>query len=213
MLLHDVFDYTHSEIGAMLGKREEAVRQMVLRARVRVRQDRPRILIDHRKAEDLTERFLSALHDGNVDCLRAILATDVVAMADGGGKAYAGLRPVIGIDKVSRMMVGLHDKFWAAARAHRLMVNGLPGSRCFKTIRVHRGCVRFRWRTHLVDLSLAQSRQTHSRWKRIGKPVKSVTVFAVRAWADRRTRMPPSQWEPPLRLRAFASSTEAVLLV
>jgi RNA polymerase sigma-70 factor (ECF subfamily) len=132
MLLHDVFDYTHAEIGAMLDKREEAVRQMVSRARVRVRRDRPRALVDRRKAEDLTERFLSALHEGNVARLRTILATDVVAMADGGGKAYAGLRPVLGLDKVSRMMAGLHDKFWAAADMHRFTVNGLPGFAVFQ---------------------------------------------------------------------------------
>ncbi len=132
MLLHDVFDYTHAEIAAMLDKREVAVRQMVLRARVRVRQDRPRALVDHRKAEDLTERFLSALHDGNVDRLRTILATDVVAVADGGGKAYAGLQPVVGLDKVSRLMAGLHDKFWSSARMHRVIVNGLPGFAVFQ---------------------------------------------------------------------------------
>jgi len=127
MLLHDVFDYTHAEIAEMLCKKEEAVRQMVSRARVRVRQERPRIAIERGKAEELTERFLSAMREGDIESLRAILATDVVSVSDGGGKVYAGLRPVVGFDRVSRQMIGLQGKFWADARTHRLIVNGLPG--------------------------------------------------------------------------------------
>jgi RNA polymerase sigma-70 factor (ECF subfamily) len=127
LLLHDVFDYTHAEIAAMLCKQAQAVRKMVSRARARVRQDRPRISIQRSAAEKLTERFLSALRDGNVEELRAILATDVVAMADGGGKAYAGLRPVVGFDKVSRFMLGMQQKFWSKAELYQFVVNGLPG--------------------------------------------------------------------------------------
>lgn len=131
MLLHDVFDYTHTEIAHMLDKNEGAVRQIVSRARLRVHEERPRLTIDRRKAADLTERFLSALHDANVDRLREILATDVVAVADGGGKVHAGTRPVIGMDRVSRYMLGLHGKFWRNAHLERLAVNGLPGFAAF----------------------------------------------------------------------------------
>lgn len=127
MLLHDVFDYTHSEIGAILRKSDEAVRQMAARARVRVREDRPRIAIDREKAEELTDRFLHALHDADIEELRSILATDVVVLSDGGGKAYASTRPVVGFDRVSRLILGVRTKFWSDVQLHRLYVNRVPG--------------------------------------------------------------------------------------
>lgn len=127
LLLHDAFDYTHGEVAAILGKTEEAVRQLASRARTRVRQERPRIAIDRDKAQELTDRFMHAVQKANVEELRAILATDVVSMADGGGKVNAGVRPVAGIDRVSRLFVGLQSKYWGQTRQERLTVNGSPG--------------------------------------------------------------------------------------
>lgn len=127
MILHDVFDYAHAEIAAMLGKSEEAVRQLATRARARVREERPRVTVDRRRARDLANRFVRALHDADVGALQAILATDVVAMADGGGKVSAGTRPVVGAGKVARLLLGLQQKYWRHGRMERLAVNGLPG--------------------------------------------------------------------------------------
>ena len=131
MLLHDVFAYSHGEIAQILSKSEEAVRQMTARARSRVRAERPRFAVDREKAASLTERFLRALRDANVDELRAVLATDVVAMADGGGKVNAGIRPVLGIDNVSRLLIGVQSKYWRHGRMERLSVNGDPGAGLF----------------------------------------------------------------------------------
>lgn len=127
MLLHDVFDYTHAEVAQMLGKSEDNVRQMAARARSRVREDRPRVEVDRSKAEALTQRFLQALQNANVDELKAVLATDVTAMADGGGKVNAGTRPVLGADRVSRLMAALETKYWYAGRKEHITVNGSPG--------------------------------------------------------------------------------------
>lgn len=131
MLLHDVFDYSHAEIAAMLGKNEDAVRQMASRARNRVREDRPRISIDREKASSLTGRFLRALRAADVEELRAVLATDVVSVADGGGKVNAATRPVTGFDAVSRLLIGVQEKYWQFLRVERRLVNGLPGFALF----------------------------------------------------------------------------------
>jgi RNA polymerase sigma-70 factor (ECF subfamily) len=127
MLLHDVFDYSHAEVAVMLGKSEEAVRQLVSRARVRVRQDRPRIAVDRHKADELIDRLLKALHDGDVAELETIFTADVTAVSDGGGKVNAAVQPVVGSEKVIRGFLGVYHKFWNDLTLRRLMVNGLPG--------------------------------------------------------------------------------------
>ena len=127
LLLHDAYDYSHGEVAAILGKSEAAVRQLASRARTRVRQERPRLSIDRSRAQELTDRFLRAVQEANVEELRAILATDVVAIADGGGKVNAGIAPVSGIDRVCRLLVGVQSKYWGNTRQERLRINGLPG--------------------------------------------------------------------------------------
>jgi RNA polymerase sigma-70 factor, ECF subfamily len=61
--------------------------------------------------------------------LRSLLAADVTAYADGGGKAQAALRPVVGLDNVMRTHAALAAIF--AENMSRFVrygfINGLPG--------------------------------------------------------------------------------------
>ena len=52
----------------------------------------------------MTERFLAAAVGGDVEELLAVLAPGVVLITDGGGKAKAALRPIVGADKVARFL-------------------------------------------------------------------------------------------------------------
>ena len=127
MLLHDVFDYSHAEIAHMLGKNEDAVRQMASRARSRVRAERPRVNVDRERANALVDRFIRALHEGDIEELRAVLASDVVNVADGGGRVAAALKPVEGRENVARLLQGLAKKYWHAGTLRRIDVNAQPG--------------------------------------------------------------------------------------
>jgi RNA polymerase sigma-70 factor (ECF subfamily) len=127
LLLHDAFDYSFAEVAAMLDKSEEAVRQMTSRARHRVHEERPRFALDRRAAEAAAERFITALRNADVDGLRAVLAQDVIQVADGGGRINAGRVPVVGIENVSRLLMGLRTKFWNALEMQPARVNGQPG--------------------------------------------------------------------------------------
>jgi len=127
LLLHDVFNYSHSEISVILYRSEEAVRQMVSRARRRVHEERPRLTIDSRKASALVERFVRAVHDANLEELQMVLATDVVVVADGGGKVNARPGPIAGVENVVPLLVGPHG-LWNRMRLQHLAVNGLPGA-------------------------------------------------------------------------------------
>jgi RNA polymerase sigma-70 factor, ECF subfamily len=129
-LLHDVFDYGYDEIARVVGRNEQNCRQIAVRARRQVEAKRPRFEADRRRREELARRFFEAVTGGDEEGLLSLLADDVVAYGDGGGKVPALPKPVYGRERVARLMVG------AAARGLQLGVrsasfveiNGQPGA-------------------------------------------------------------------------------------
>jgi hypothetical protein len=103
------------------------VRQMTSRARHRIHEERPRFAIDRKAAAAAADRLIAALRDADIDALRAVLATDVVQIADGGDRVNAGITPIVGIDRVSQLLIGLRRKHWAGLELRRADVNDLPG--------------------------------------------------------------------------------------
>jgi RNA polymerase sigma-70 factor (ECF subfamily) len=126
-LLRRAFEYDYGEIAAILGKSEPACRQLVSRAEARVRERRPRFEADPEEAERLTGAFLHACSTGDLDALVGLLAADVVAVSDGGGRATAALAPLRGARRVARFFVGLLRKAPAGLDLRRVRVNGRPG--------------------------------------------------------------------------------------
>jgi RNA polymerase sigma-70 factor (ECF subfamily) len=118
-LLREVFEYDYDEIASVVGKSEENCRQIAVRARRQVQAGKPRFEASKAEREELARRFFRAAGEGDVESLVGMLAADVVAYADGGGKATAFPRPVHGRDKVLRILRG------PAARGERLSVSGV----------------------------------------------------------------------------------------
>jgi RNA polymerase sigma-70 factor (ECF subfamily) len=104
-VLREVFGMSFAEVAAALDRSESAVRQLAHRSREHVQARRPRFDTDRTSAREVTERFLAACLGGDVDALLAAMAPDVVLVSDGGGKAKAALRPIVGADKVARFLV------------------------------------------------------------------------------------------------------------
>lgn len=107
LLLYDVLDHDHNEIADVLGITPAASRQHLHRARERVAEERRRFRPAADEHRRLIEAFFGAIRAGDVDSLRNVLAADVVARSDGGGKAFAAKRPLFGFDAVSRLYLGL----------------------------------------------------------------------------------------------------------
>lgn len=126
-LLREVFDYDYAEIAAILEKSEVNCRQLVSRAKERLRERRPRFDPAPDVAEQATEAFLEAVSTGDVHRLVGLLAEGAVAVTDSGGKATAARLPIIGADRVARFFVGLAKKASAGFEARRVRVNGQPG--------------------------------------------------------------------------------------
>lgn len=126
-LLHEVFDYTHAEIAAILERDEPAIRQLLHRARANVREGRPRFRADPERHRELLMRFLWAAGQGDLAALEAMLAKDAVLRSDGGGKVHAALKPIVGPDRVARFLLGVAKKT-PDAWAELAEINGEPGA-------------------------------------------------------------------------------------
>jgi RNA polymerase sigma-70 factor (ECF subfamily) len=123
-LLHEVFDYSHTEVAEIVGKEEAAVRQILHRAKSHVVARRPRFSGTREQHRRLLGAFVQACSLGDVAGLKQLLADDVVTLSDGGGKAHAALKPVAGADAVARMLVGLTKKGAPGAVPEVRMING-----------------------------------------------------------------------------------------
>jgi Sigma-70, region 4 len=109
LLLHDVFDYRYREIAGIVGKSEEAVRQLATRARKHVEQrrgGRVRFQTTREQRDELAARFFQAAEQGDLAGLEALLASDVELTGDGGGKAPALARSLDGRTRVARTLIG-----------------------------------------------------------------------------------------------------------
>jgi RNA polymerase sigma-70 factor (ECF subfamily) len=104
LLLHDVFDYGYGEVAEIVGKSEPNVRQLAVRARRHVEEQRPRFDVSREERDELARRFFAAAREGDVERLEALLAEDVVLHGDGGGKAPALARALFGARRVARTM-------------------------------------------------------------------------------------------------------------
>ena len=139
-VLREAFGMPHAEIAEVIGRKEEAVRQLARRARDHVRERRTRFDADQTEQRRVTERFLEAAAGGDLEALMEVLSPGVTLVADGGGRALAPRRPVHGADKVARFLVAVATeervaRFLASVgsepsgevRVHPAQVNGGPG--------------------------------------------------------------------------------------
>jgi RNA polymerase sigma factor (sigma-70 family) len=104
LLLRDVFDHSFAEIAEILGRTEESCRQLAVRARRRVRDERPRFHPARAEVEDLSTRFFAAARRGDVDGLVAMLAQDAEFVGDGGDSRRGVARVLTGPVQVARIV-------------------------------------------------------------------------------------------------------------
>ena len=106
-VLREAFGMPYVEIADVLGRKEEAVRQLGRRARDHVQERRSRFDADQSEQRRVTESFLEATSTGDLDGLMAVLSPGVTLVADGGGRALAPRRPVRGAEKVARFLLAV----------------------------------------------------------------------------------------------------------
>jgi RNA polymerase sigma-70 factor (TIGR02957 family) len=125
-VLREVFDLGYDEIAEAVGKSQASVRQIAHRARAHVAERRPRGVVTPAETRDALRAFQRAAETGDLQRLLDMLAPDVVFLGDGGGVKEAVRAPVVGANKVGRLLaIGL-GRIAAEGSLQSAQVNGYP---------------------------------------------------------------------------------------
>ncbi|GAA3714858.1 RNA polymerase sigma-70 factor [Nonomuraea antimicrobica] len=122
-VLREAFDYPYGQIAGIVGLSEVAVRQLVSRARKRVRVER-RTPVPKAEQRRLLTAFVSAARSGDLAALEELFAADVTSYSDGGGKARATRFPVVGASRVAKYVRAFARHFWAGVEVAWAQTNG-----------------------------------------------------------------------------------------
>jgi RNA polymerase sigma-70 factor (ECF subfamily) len=127
LVLHDAFGEPFEKVAAVLGTSAAAARQHASRGRRAVAEGGVRHTAGLAEQRRVLNAFLAAASSGNLEALAAVLAPDVVTVADGGGVVSTAMRPVVGADRVARFYAGLiRNRLGegAAVSVEPVLVNG-----------------------------------------------------------------------------------------
>lgn len=131
VVLHDVLGFDFAEVADVLGCSIEAARQHASRGRRRVDAADPPPRVAEQLSWNVLSELTEALQAGDAARLARVLAPDVVFTSDGAGQVTAAARPLIGVDAVSKFLLGLvslANRHGAAFGFEPVHVNGDPAA-------------------------------------------------------------------------------------
>jgi RNA polymerase sigma-70 factor (ECF subfamily) len=123
-LLHDIFDRGYDEIARIIGKSEAAARQMIHRARERVKRDKTRFKADKAERIRLVRQFAAATAAADENALLSLFSEDIMLMSDGGGVVNAAKRRVYGRERLARLFSITTRKYGGHFEFFIVEVNG-----------------------------------------------------------------------------------------
>jgi RNA polymerase sigma factor (sigma-70 family) len=125
-VLREVFDLAYDEIAEAVDKSPAAVRQIAHRARAHVAARRPRGVVSAAVTRGALEAFQRAIETGDLQSLLDMLAPDVVLLGDGGGVKQAMLQPIVGADRVARLLAVGMPIVGGEVSVEPVQINGCP---------------------------------------------------------------------------------------
>lgn len=126
-LLREVFDYEYSEIAQITGRDEAACRKLFSRAKKHVKEHRPRFPASPEAHAKMLGHFVEACVGGDMSGLMSLLAEDVTAWSDGGGRVSGAARhPIQGRDNVARALIVTLSHAPEGTTVEVIEANGLP---------------------------------------------------------------------------------------
>lgn len=128
-ILHDVFAYDFSEIAAIIQRSSASCRQLASRARKALKNNKPRFSPSLEEGSRLALAFQQAVAEGDVVSLTKLLSAETSFISDGGGKVAAVPAPVVGADKVAKMIIGFAKLYRDRTGISSTLatINGIPG--------------------------------------------------------------------------------------
>jgi RNA polymerase sigma-70 factor (ECF subfamily) len=126
-VLHNAFDLTFDEIAPAVHRDAVACRKIFSRAKARMLEARPRFAVDRERHRALLQSFLDAARSGDTAGLVSLLDENAVLHGDGGGKALALRRPILGGAAVAQFIIAVTATLPPDASAEIIELNGAPG--------------------------------------------------------------------------------------
>jgi RNA polymerase sigma factor (sigma-70 family) len=124
-ILKEAFDLSHEEIATTLDIRVAHSRQLLRRAKQKMSADESRP-VNKEQAITLFEQFQRAAESGDLEGLQALMAEDIIAYSDGGGKASAAIIPLVGQERVCTVMMHLLSRLPDTVSTSVEIINGEP---------------------------------------------------------------------------------------
>lgn len=121
-VLHDLFGVPFDEIAVIIGRSQDATRQLASRARRRVRGASSTQEADAERQRDVVSAFLRASRGGDFEALLAVLDPDVVVRADAASVQMGAAPEVRGATAVLNTFLG------RAAGAQPAVIDGVAGA-------------------------------------------------------------------------------------
>jgi RNA polymerase sigma-70 factor (TIGR02957 family) len=125
-VLREVFGLEYDEIADAVDKSAAAVRQIAHRARAHVAARRPRGVVSAAETREALDAFQRAIETGDLQNLLDMLAPDVVLLGDGGGVKQAVLQPIVGADRVARLLTAGLPRIGGDVSVEPVQINGYP---------------------------------------------------------------------------------------
>ncbi|PZD71782.1 ECF RNA polymerase sigma factor SigJ [Acaryochloris thomasi RCC1774] len=129
-LLREIFDYDYNTIGLIVEKSPSNCRQIARRAKQRIHDVRSRFSTSPHQREEITQQFLRACEQGDLQGLLNLLADDITLYSDGGGKVVAALKPLHRNVKVARFLLAINrrqQRLGLYSEAQFIQVNSQSG--------------------------------------------------------------------------------------
>jgi len=124
-VLREAFDYSYRQIADILQIEEANARQVVSRARKHVANGR-QAPVSSDEQRRLLRAFIDAAQTGDIAALEDLFAEDVVSYSDGGGIVRAARVPVVGRERVAKVVASYASHFWKGLTLTWIEVNGQP---------------------------------------------------------------------------------------
>jgi len=110
-LLREAFDYEHDEIAEILEISIDNSRQLLTRAKKKLKLRKPDIITSSKKDQKYVEKYVETIRKGDVKTLEQMLSDEVQVLADGGSKLNVVAQLTSGIEDTVKLMTYLYEHY------------------------------------------------------------------------------------------------------
>jgi RNA polymerase sigma-70 factor, ECF subfamily len=103
-ILKEAFDFSHNEIAAAINISGENARQLFSRAKGKVAGLKHKSISNSASLE-IARNFVALISEANTEALIALFNEEITLFGDGGGKAPAIIKPIIGKEQVAQFFL------------------------------------------------------------------------------------------------------------